>query len=54
MEGYRDDLKEENVRLWASFICLRVIFFSSWGGVRMNLLGTSTTIWPIVPAPDDR
>jgi hypothetical protein len=33
-------------------------FFSfslvSWGGVRLSPLGTSATIWPIVPAPDDR
>jgi hypothetical protein len=26
----------------------------SWGGVRLNPLGTSATIWPTVPAPDDR
>jgi hypothetical protein len=26
----------------------------SWGGVRMNPLGTSATNWLIVPAPDDR
>jgi hypothetical protein len=32
-----------------------VFFFldSSWGGVRLNPLGTSATLWPIVPAPDD-
>jgi hypothetical protein len=28
-----------------------VFFLVSWGGVR---LGTSATIWSIVPAPDDR
>jgi hypothetical protein len=29
--------------------------FFSWGGVRLTMspLGTSATIWPIVPAPDD-
>jgi hypothetical protein len=26
----------------------------SWGGLRLRPLGTSATIWPIVPAPDDR
>jgi hypothetical protein len=33
-----------------------VVVFSlvSWGGVRLSPLGTSATIWPIVPAPDDR
>jgi hypothetical protein len=25
----------------------------SWGGVRLNPLGTSVTIYPIVPAPED-
>jgi hypothetical protein len=30
------------------------IYFISWGGVRLSPLGTSETIWPIVPAPDDR
>jgi hypothetical protein len=29
-------------------------FLVSWGGVRVNPLGTSVTIWPIVPASDDR
>jgi hypothetical protein len=32
----------------------RVFFLISWGGVRLSPLGTSVTIWPIVPAPDDR
>jgi hypothetical protein len=26
----------------------------SWGGVRLSLLSTAATLWPIVPAPDDR
>jgi hypothetical protein len=25
-----------------------------WGGVKLSLLGTSATNWPIVPAPDNR
>jgi hypothetical protein len=25
----------------------------SWGGVRLSPPGTSATVWPIVPAPDD-
>jgi hypothetical protein len=33
---------------------LTVVFFVSWGGVRLSPLGTSATNWPIVPAPDDR
>jgi hypothetical protein len=30
------------------------IFLVSWSGVRLSLLATSVTNWPIVPAPDDR
>jgi hypothetical protein len=30
-----------------------LIFLISWGGVRLSPLGTSATVWPIVPAPDD-
>jgi hypothetical protein len=31
------------------------LFFSlvSWGRVRLSPLGTSATIWPIVPAPNN-
>jgi hypothetical protein len=29
-------------------------FFVPWGGVRLSPLGTSATVWPIAPAPDDR
>jgi hypothetical protein len=29
-------------------------FIDSWCGLRLSPLGTSATIWPIVPAPDDR
>jgi hypothetical protein len=36
------------------FIIEIFFFFSFWGGVRLGLLGTSITIWPIVPAMDDR
>jgi hypothetical protein len=28
--------------------------FSSWSGVKLSVLGTLITNWPIVPAPDDR
>jgi hypothetical protein len=31
-----------------------LFFLVSLGGVRLSPLGTSATIWPIVPAPDDR
>jgi hypothetical protein len=31
----------------------RIVFFLvSWGGVRLNPLGTSATNWPIVPVPE--
>jgi hypothetical protein len=30
------------------------VFLVSWRGVRLSLLGTSATISPMVPAPDDR
>jgi hypothetical protein len=30
------------------------MFFNTWSGVRLRPLGTSATVWPIVPAPDDR
>jgi hypothetical protein len=30
------------------------VFLVSCGGVRLSPLGTLTTNWPIVPAPDDR
>jgi hypothetical protein len=29
-------------------------FLLSWSGVRLSPLRTSTTNWPLVPAPDDR
>jgi hypothetical protein len=38
--------------LWFSFI--KGQFLASWGGTRLSPLGTSATIWPVVPAPDDR
>jgi hypothetical protein len=31
-----------------------IIFLISYGGVRLGPLGTSATLCPIVPAPDDR
>jgi hypothetical protein len=31
-----------------------IFFLISWGGVRLSPLGTSATVWPIVPDPDDR
>jgi hypothetical protein len=33
--------------------CFINVTISSWGGVRQSPLGTSATIRPIVPAPDD-
>jgi hypothetical protein len=30
------------------------VFLVSWAGVGLSPLGTSATLWPIVPAPDDR
>jgi hypothetical protein len=29
-------------------------FLISWDWVRLSPLGTSATVWPIVPAPDER
>jgi hypothetical protein len=34
--------------------CFCSQFLVSWGGVRLCPIGTSTTNWPIVPAPDVR
>jgi hypothetical protein len=33
--------------------CMNVYFFISWGGVRLNALGTAATVWHILPAPVD-
>jgi hypothetical protein len=33
---------------------IRIFFLVSWGEVRPSPLGTSATVWPIVPAPDGR
>jgi hypothetical protein len=39
----------------AFFMCCGVfLFLVSWGGVTLSPPGTSTTNWPIVPAPTDR
>jgi hypothetical protein len=32
---------------------LQVSFLVSRSGVRLSPLGTSTTVWPTVPSPDD-
>jgi hypothetical protein len=37
-----------------TYIITSCFFLVSWGGVRLSPLGMSATIWPIVPAPDDR
>jgi hypothetical protein len=34
--------------------CAKFFVLVSWGGVRLSPLGTSATICPIVPDPDDR
>jgi hypothetical protein len=44
--GHKERLHENKTML--------IFFFISWGGVRLNPLGTSATNWPIVPARDDR
>jgi hypothetical protein len=31
--------------------CLQAFFIVSWTEVRLSPLGTSATVWPIVPAP---
>jgi hypothetical protein len=30
------------------------LYIVFWSGVRLSPLGTSATIWPILPAPSDR
>jgi hypothetical protein len=42
--------------LYAQFFILLYFIFClvSWCRVRLGPLGTAATIWPIVPAPDDR
>jgi hypothetical protein len=37
-----------------AFNFLFIYFLISWGGMRLSPLGTSATVRPIVPAPDDR
>jgi hypothetical protein len=37
-----------------SFRLMNQQSFISWGGVRLSPLGTSATVWPIVPAPINR
>jgi hypothetical protein len=43
------------MQLAETFRCSPVFtsFLVSWGEVRPSPFGTSATIWPIVPAPDD-
>jgi hypothetical protein len=40
----------ENLKPYVRSMSLSLV---SWGGVKLSPLGTSATIWPIVPAPDD-
>jgi hypothetical protein len=38
---------------WLEFIYI-YIYLISWSGVRLSSLGTSATIWPSVPATENR
>jgi hypothetical protein len=48
-----DYASRQILHVWSVVLSL---FFSlvSWGGVRLSPLGTSATLWPIVPALGDR
>jgi hypothetical protein len=46
--------EEEEFSLGCTSFFIYFFFSFSWGWVRLSPLGTSVTIWPIVPAPDDR
>jgi hypothetical protein len=48
LSQYQDRLHQFVERISYFFVCV------SWGRVRQSPLGTSATVWPIVPAPDDR
>jgi hypothetical protein len=54
--GYQGLLSREIISLDVilTFHVCFFLFLVSWGGVRLSPLGTSATILPIVPAPDDR
>jgi hypothetical protein len=46
-------LRSRRLTFWAGYNVAK-FFFISCRGVRVSLLGTSATNWPIVPAPNDR
>jgi hypothetical protein len=51
MEGFRAAEQKEEVKYYIT----RVGFYGGFlGWVRLSPLGTSATIWPVVPALDDR
>jgi hypothetical protein len=52
--NYRDNFAFYLYRSYVFQTDLQVFFLVPWGGVRLSPLGTSATVWSIVPAPDDR
>jgi hypothetical protein len=46
-------MRREIAILTVTVVTLFAFCLVSWGGVRLSPLGTSATIWPIVPALDD-
>jgi hypothetical protein len=49
----RPGLPSDRIRFQCRLLTLVFFFVVSWGGVRPSPLGTSASIWPIVPAPDE-
>jgi hypothetical protein len=47
-----DEEREPGLKEFRSYV-LEAQSLSLCGGVRLNVLDTSATVWPIVPAPDD-
>jgi hypothetical protein len=46
--------REQQYPFKCSLYIFCLVFLVCWGVVRLSPLGTSATVWPIVPAPDDR
>jgi hypothetical protein len=45
----------ESALFWKFIIAVQFFFnFVLWDGMELSPLGTSATVWPIVPVPNDR
>jgi hypothetical protein len=51
---YMERIEDRVVYTPVELISREYFFIVSWGGVKLSPLGSSVTIWPIVPALDDR